>query len=155
MRRLAFAAVLAVSSAGVAAEMKLEKKPYVEPVLVKGASTADPPALVAWLQSLRPDGGKQATVRLPIALQRTGPNGVGKAELVTRSKESLALKVEDYRLGVSLAERYRQHFKDAQKGALWLSGTWEGEGRFAVSRVIGPVAEGTDVLFAQLEAPPP
>jgi hypothetical protein len=125
----------------------MELKPPTEPPVLYGPAIAEPLALGLWLRSERGEDGKPATVRLPVTLEVTGPNFVGNATVGT-----LQVKVTDAKLGVSLADRFRQAFKDAKKGTLWLAGVWEGEAQFSVSRVLGPAKEG-EAAFAQLEAP--
>ena len=125
----------------------MELKPPTEFPVLFGPAIADRDALAAWLRAQKGDDGKAATVRLPVTLSTSGPGSVEKAKV-----GSLALEVSDARLGISLADRFRQAFKGATLGTLWLAGTWEGEGHFAVSRVLGPTKEG-ETTFAQVGAP--
>jgi hypothetical protein len=124
-----------------------ELKPPTEHPVLYGPSVSDSTAVSKWLAAQKTDDGRPAVVRLPVTLDRKSPNGVANARV-----EELKLETSDYRLGVSLAERYRQHFKDAASGTLWLAGYWEGEGKFGVSRVLGPVVE-KGPHFARVEAP--
>ena len=145
MPALALALAL-VSTAAPKADRSMELSPPKTLPVLCGPSTADPGALAQWLE--RQAG---ATVVLPVALETTGPGFVGKGQLVTRSAASMPIAVDDSKLGVSLADRFRQAFPTQARGELWLAGSWAAA-RFWVSRVVGPVAAGGP-LYAKVEVP--
>ena len=122
----------------------MQLKPPPKLASVHGPSTADAAALRKWLEL------QQATVRLPV-LVRLGnpPTTVASAALI--SKEAFPLPLEDSALGVSLADRARQHCPGAPQCALWLEGRWRTP--FSVTRVVKPVTteEQSRPLYVELE----
>lgn len=117
-------------------------KPMTPPpplAFVRGVAVADAPALKAWLTQ------QTATVRLPVALELAPVHAVKNARVGT-----LALKLDDSALGVSLADRAHQFCpRDGRPCVLWLEGRWK-DGAFKVTRVQGPATDGE---FAEVEAP--
>lgn len=118
----------------------MQLKPPPKLAYVHGPSTADAAALRQWLEQ------QQAVVRLPVRVTLSSTGGVTGGELL--SKEPFPLTLDDTALGVSLADRARQHCPGAAQCALWLEGRWRTP--FFVTRVVRPVTEAQP-LYAELE----
>lgn len=114
----------------------MQLKPPPKLALVHGPSTADAASLRKWLEQ------QQGTVRLPVLVKK------GAHQLI--SSQPFPLQLEDTALGISLADRARQHCPGASECALWLEGRWRTP--FFVTRVVRPVTE-QQPLYAELEVP--
>lgn len=134
-------------------ERAMQLKPTPDWPVVHGPATDDADALARWLAAQQDFDGRPATVRLPLHLA-LGPAraSVKDAHVVARGADGLALRVSDAALGISLAERVRQAFPDADDGALWLEGQWRGDHLF-VTRALGPVGGGDAVQYARRAVP--
>ena len=134
----------------VPTEPPLESRPMqlaAPPTLafVHGPSTASAETLRRWLEQ------QHDSVRLPVMVTLgTARSTVAAAQVLTGTKDSFPLTLDDSALGISLADRARTACPDADQCALWLEGTWRNAGLF-VTRALHAVSAEEHPHFAQLE----
>ena len=95
---------------------------------VAGPSIAPAQSLLAWLDGV----GAGKTITLPVVALVT-PLGVrdasiGTDAMATLTEGTILLALDDSRLGVSLADRLREHCDDMGQCAVWIEGIWGSTG---------------------------
>ena len=145
--------LVAVPAPATAEDPTMEKAPPEERLFVHGPEIVAGFELESWLLRRRDEQGNALLVRLPVAVRLDDASaGVLGASLET--DEATAVRLDDAALGISLADRARHACPGDAWCRLWLEGVWtgssQGDRRFAVSRVVRPVAaaERDGPLFA-------
>ncbi len=124
---------------------------------VQGPPLAPRADLLAWLEG----DGEGALLQIPVVVHLS-PLGIDSAHIGAQADaprdDAVRLKLDDTALGISLAERLREHCSDGDPCIVWLEGQWgatvSGPGPdfafpgaddapekhpFSVRKVVGPV----------------
>jgi hypothetical protein len=110
---------------------------------VRGPSVTPGDKLIAWLDA-QTVGGEPRLVRLPVVLSK-GPSGFStRGARIGAAAGALEIHCNDAALGIGLADRARQHCKQAPTCAMWLEGYWrgkqDGDYTFDVMKLHAPIA---------------